>query len=190
MKSKKEWMPEIIVGDRIILRPMEISDAFDVCASLQDNLVSEKLSHFSFFQRIPSLEDERTYLRRMIDSEADLLMAIELKHEHRFIGTIGLHELDFWNENCRFGIIIFNSVFWGQGYAKEAESLILRFVFCVLKMNKVYLTPRLDNSQAIEIYKKLGFRPEGILREEYKVKEGQHLDLLRMSILKREWEMS
>ncbi len=187
MRLKKEWIPQGFKGARVILRPIRFDDAETIVALANDPILREKLSFFSFFQNPPTIESEINYLKRMIESETDLMMAMESIETRQFIGTIGLHELDWWNDNCRFGIIIFNKIFWGNGYAKESADLILDFAFSRLEMNKIYLTPRLDNARSIQIYKKLGFKPEGVLRQEYKVKSGQYLNLLRMSILKNEW---
>lgn len=186
MRLKKEWIPENIIGARIVLRPIRLDHAKIIVMLASDPILLKKLSFFSFFQNPPTIESEIKYLKRMINSGTDLLMAIESKENHQFIGTVGLHELDWWNDNCRFGIIIFNKVFLGNGYAKESAGLMLDFAFNRLEMNKVYLTPRLDNTRSIQIYEKLGFKPEGVLRQEYKVKSGQYLNLLRMSILKNE----
>ncbi len=187
MRLKKELMPRCIIGPRIILRPVRLDDAEIITAAANDPVLREKLCFFSFFQDSPTIERETAYLKRMINSESDLLMVIESEYDHRFIGTIGLHELDLHNDNLRLGIIIFNKYFWRQGYAREALNLLLDFAFNGLGMNKVYLNPRADNKIAIRIYKKLGFKQEGILRQEYKVKVGHYLDMLRMSILKDEW---
>lgn len=187
MRLKNEWIPESIVGARVILRPVRLDDAEAIVALANDPILREKLSFFSFFQNPPTIESEINYLERMIKSETDLMMVMESKEIHQFIGTVGLHELDWWNDNCRFGIIIFNKIFWGNGYAKESADLILDFAFSRLEINKIYLTPRLDNTRLIQIYEKLGFKPEGVLRQEYKVRSGQYLNLLRMSILKNEW---
>lgn len=187
MRLKKELMPRCIIGPRIILRPVRLDDAETITLAANDRVLRKTLCFFSFFQKPPTVERETTYLKRMINSESDLLMVIETKDSRQFIGTIGIHEVDWFNDNLRFGIIIFNKDFWRHGYAKEAVNLILEFVFRGMNMNKVYLTPRVDNFRSIEIYEKLGFQREGVLRQEYKVKTGQYLNLLRMSILKDEW---
>ncbi len=193
MKEKlKEWKQRMVIGmDRsICLRALEPRDAGRIISFLQDSRILEKLRYFSFFQNTPTLEQEEAYLKRMSESETDLLMGIETADENlQLIGATGLHEIDFWNQNCRFGIIIFDPAFWNRGFAKATARVVQTLAFRELGINKIYLTPRLDNGQAIEIYKKLGFKPEGVLREEYKVKEGQYLDLLRMSILRKEWEL-
>lgn len=189
---KQEWVPESIVGERVFLRPITLDDAPIIVEKANDPVLREKLKYFSFFQWPLDLEREIAYLERMIGSQSDLLMAIRLIEGKKFIGTVGLHEIDWLNDNLRLGIIIFEKDAWGNRYAKEVTEMILHFVFEELGMNKIYLMPRADNTHSIHIYKKLGFLPEGILRQEYridKLKEGgyQYLDLLRMSILRKEW---
>ncbi|MFC1756814.1 GNAT family N-acetyltransferase [Patescibacteria group bacterium] len=177
----------VLLSSRIKLRPIRMRDAEKIVECVNEPGVLEKLKYFSFFQESLTLKKERRYIGRMKDLANNQIYVIETSCGE-LVGTIGLHEIDRFNNNLRLGIIIFNSRFVRQGYAKEAIGAILPFVFDRLRMNKIYLTARVDNDLAIRIYTKLGFQKEGVLREEYCVGEGQYLDLQRMSILKSEWE--
>ena len=53
-------------------------------------------------------------------------------------------------------------------------------------MHKVYLYVDVDNAAAIHIYKKVGFKEEGILREHF-FAEGQYHDSMMMGILATEF---
>ncbi len=190
---KEEWVPESIIGERVFLCPITLDDAPIIVEKVNDPVLREKLKYFSFFQEPLIFERETAYLKRMIDSQNDLIMVIKLIEGKKFIGTVGLHEIDWLNDHLRFGIIIFDKDFWGGGYGREAVDLMLDFSFEELNMNKVYLASRTDNAVAIGVYQKLGFKVEGVLRQEYRINKTEdkevrlYLDLLKMSILKSEW---
>jgi|Deesub1362B_J571_1020462.scaffolds.fasta_scaffold23710_1 RimJ/RimL family protein N-acetyltransferase len=188
---EKNWVPERIKGERLNLRPIDweniVEDARKVVNWAKDEEVREALKYFSFFQDEVALGRQLRFFFRMIESRNDQIFIAETP-SGEFIGTCGLHDLDWFNESLRVGIIIFNKNYWRKGYGREIVGLLLRFAFEVLRMNKVYLTVRADNSLAIHIYQHLGFQKEGILRQEYKVRAGHYVDLLRMSILRKEWK--
>lgn len=181
-----------IEGNRVRLRPIELEnileDAQNVVSWANNPEVREALRFYSFFQGSLTLNRQLYFFYRMIESKNDQVFIVETK-SGEFLGTCGLHDIDRFNNNLRFGIIIFNKNYLRKGYGKEILNLLLRFSFENLGMNKVYLTPRTDNKLAIYIYKRLGFKKEGIMRKEYKVREGQYIDPLRMSILRDEWEV-
>jgi RimJ/RimL family protein N-acetyltransferase len=62
---------------------------------------------------------------------------------------------------------------------------VLHYAFGPLGLNKVSLDVLEYNERAIRVYERLGFRPEGIHREDV-YKEGRFVDVIRMSILARE----
>ncbi|MDO7205773.1 GNAT family protein [Paraclostridium bifermentans] len=54
---------------------------------------------------------------------------------------------------------------WGNGYGKEALSLLLDFGFNLLNLNNIVLKVYSFNKQAIKCYSKIGFKEAGRLRE-------------------------
>ena len=91
-----------------------------------------------------------------------------------------------WSKHAEFGIWIEDKKVWGQGYATEATSVVLKFAFERLNLHKVYLTVDADNLGAIRSYEKSGFKKDGILRDEV-YNNGQHVDRIMISILKHEF---
>lgn len=185
----KKLLARKIIGQRIILRPVGLENILkstrNIVRRVRDPEVKNSLRFFSFFQGSLGPSRQMQFFFRMLDSENDQIFVIETK-SGEFLGTCGVHDIDWANDALRLGIIIFNKNYWRQGYGKEVIDLLLNFAFYVLKMNRVYLGPRVDNELAIHIYKKLGFTAEGVIRQGYKVKKDEYIDLLQMSILKSE----
>lgn len=73
----------------------------------------------------------------------------------------------------------------GKGYGRECMELLLDYCFNVLKMERVTLDHYTGN-KAGELYLKLGFKYEGIMRHAAK-KDGKYYDLHLMSMLREEY---
>ena len=70
-----------------------------------------------------------------------------------------------------------------KGIGTEATSLICKYGFEQLGLNKIFLKTNEDNHAARRVYEKVGFSLEGVLREEYlcgnELKSRQYFGLLR-----------
>ncbi|MCI0709573.1 MAG: GNAT family N-acetyltransferase [Chloroflexi bacterium] len=93
---------------------------------------------------------------------------------------------DARNRAASIGIGIAEPAYREKGYGTEAMRLMLDYGFNELNLNRVELTVSSFNPRAIHVYKKVGFKEEGILRQcDYN--DGQYYDVLVMSLLREEW---
>lgn len=168
---------------RLLLRPLTEDDAPHVLTWARDPHV---VANFSFFETEPTEERIRAYARAKRESPADLLLAIFEKDGSRYAGNCGLHEWDSVNLNARLGIILGEPA-WGRGIAQEALSALLSAAFGTLGLHKIYLNVFTTNEKGRALYGKLGFREEGVLREEYRLR-GTFRDMVRMGLLAGEWK--
>lgn len=74
----------------------------------------------------------------------------------------------------------------GLGIGKQALELIKDIAFNQLNAHRVWLDVFYDNLTAYQLYKKVGFREEGLLRESY-LRNGIHVSQYIMAILKQEY---
>ena len=77
----------------------------------------------------------------------------------------------------------------GKGYGSAAIAGALDWAFGEARLHKVWLMCFRSNARAQGIYRRIGFVAEGILREEYFHQGGWH-DMVRMSMLDREWRIT
>ena len=82
-----------------------------------------------------------------------------------FIGIVELMSIDYIHRTCEIQIIIISG-FSGKGYAQKALKTGVDYAFNTLNMHKVYLWVDIDNAPAVHIYKKLGFKIEGTIKEQ------------------------
>lgn len=101
------------------------------------------------------------------------------------LGTCGLFR---WNKswrNCVTGYEL-ASRFHGHGYMREALSCILNFGFTEMRLHRVQAETHPDNKASIGLAKRLGFRFEGVHREQA-YWGGRFHDLNCYSLLESDW---
>jgi aminoglycoside 6'-N-acetyltransferase len=83
------------------------------------------------------------------------------------------------------GIDIFlGGRFHGQGAGAEAVGLLARFLFDQRGHHRITIDPAAANRQAIRCYRKVGFRPVGVMRQYERGADGQFHDGLLMDLVR------
>jgi RimJ/RimL family protein N-acetyltransferase len=99
---------------------------------------------------------------------------------------LGLMDIDQINKCCEIGILIGEKEYLGKGYAQDAMQAMLEFLFQEMNFNCVYLYVFQTNKKAIQFFKRVGFKKDGVLRE-CVFKQGKYISKVIMSILKKEF---
>ena len=81
------------------------------------------------------------------------------------VGLLGLRGVNWRSRNAEFWIYIGEGSARGKGVADEASRLLLRFAFDTLGLHRIFLQVDAINERAIRLYKRLGFRQEGVLKQ-------------------------
>jgi RimJ/RimL family protein N-acetyltransferase len=89
--------------------------------------------------------------------------------------------------SAEVGIFIGEKSCWNKGYGAEVMSLLLKFGFNNLNLNRIYLRVDDANKGGIRAYEKAGFVHEGRFRQGT-FYNGKYGDLLFMSVLRTEWD--
>jgi UDP-4-amino-4,6-dideoxy-N-acetyl-beta-L-altrosamine N-acetyltransferase len=168
----------VIEGERVLLRRMSREDAADVVRLRADPEVQAQL----FSQRPPTVEE---HLRWLADMEArgdrHEFMIVE-RTSGRSVGTIGLSRIDRVNRRAEYGVLIGEPDARGKGLAAEASRLLLAYAFGTLGLRRVYLHVLARNEDALRLYRRVGFQPEGVLRQHVR-KGDELLDVAVMAVL-------
>jgi ribosomal-protein-alanine N-acetyltransferase len=172
-----------LIGKQIYLRPLEREDAPALAAWINDPEVRRTLNRY---QPI-NLREEEEFITRSAQSEHDLGLGIVLTDGDRLIGAAGLHRMDFKNRHACFGIFIGDKAEWGKGHGHEATSLLLKHGFETLNLNRIWLMVFEYNLRGIRAYERLGFKREGVLREDV-FNEGRYWNTYLMAMLRQEWD--
>ena len=104
--------------------------------------------------------------------------------DNKMIGYFRTSNYSLDNKNIYIGADIHPN-YWGKGIGFSIYSKFIPFLFEEYNLNKISLEVLSTNQRAISLYKKLGFKTEGIKREEI-YKNNKFVDSIIMSILKKE----
>lgn len=148
--------------------------------------------HFDYLQRwVRDPEGRKFLLTRTSATEPDnleeLLDAREsvfgiVYHQEKPIGAVAFLNIDVYHRKAELRKLIADPSTRGQGFAKEATRSWIDYGIRELKLRKIYLHTLDTNLANIRINEQLGFRVEGLLREEC-FYDGKFHDLLRMGLL-------
>ena len=99
----------------------------------------------------------------------------------RAIGSVAFLDYDPVQRKAELRKLIGEPELRGKGYAKEASELWLRYGLGTLGLKKIYLNTLNTNLRNLRLNEELGFKIEGILRNEVYF-DGQYHDVLRMGL--------
>lgn len=138
---------------------------------------------------LETLADTRRHLRRiMIQRPQDTTrhFAIHKVTTGELIGYGMIAFIDRYHRRCRLGLTIGEKNEWGQGYARETCEAVIAYCFEEMDMNRIGAEIFDFNHRSINLFKSLGFRREGRLRQ-YVLKRGRYADELVYGLLREEW---
>ena len=155
----------------------------------------------SLFQWSDDLEDARLnepYLPRnwhrqeafWLNSEGDpsrLFFAIHSLRQPEIIGYVRIMQIDAIHRSATIGIRIGDRGNRGQGKGRDAMLLAIRYCWDHLNLARLGLSVFADNDPAIALYRSLGFREEGRLRQARFI-AGRWIDVVLMGLLRVDQE--
>ena len=169
------------------LRPLALSDVDNMMTWVND---PEIIGNFSAFAgHAFTREEETAYVERLLRSETDRVFAIERVPDGEYLGNVGIHQIHWPSKVGRLACIVAARSEMGKGYGSAAIRAVLDWAFGEAGLHKVWLMCFRTNTRAQGIYRRIGFVDEGVLREEY-FHQGGWQDMVRMSVLAREWPVT
>ena len=169
--------------ERLILRPMRMSDARDLFAYAQDPEVSRHV----LWDTHRSLGESRQFLRgalRQYRRGQPSSFAITLKDSGRMIGTIGFMWLNLDHQSAEVGYSLSRD-YWNRGIMTEALRQVVAFGFERLRLNRIEAQHEVDNPASGRVMAHVGMQYEGTLRKRIKNK-GRYVDVALYAILRED----
>jgi len=171
-----------LIGKQIYLRPLERSDAPVIVPWFNDIEVTR-----TTLQYLPlNLRFEEQFIEKLYQSDQQIVLGIAITEDDRLIGVTGFHQIDQRTRQASFGITLGVKAEWGKGYGTEATGLLVRYAFETLNLNRVWLHVFEDNARGLRSYEKVGFKREGLLRQD-NFREGRYGNTVVMGLLREEW---
>jgi len=101
------------------------------------------------------------------------------------VGFCGYDEVS-WRNRAGWLAVALDPAHWGKGYGREAVRLVLDYGFEELGLHRAQLTVFSYNERAITLYESLGFKREGVFRQQV-YRDGQYFDMILFGLLEEEW---
>lgn len=154
-------MELVLETQRLILRPLELSDAEDMFAMDANPLVHKYLwqnPSKSIEESIKTIE----YVRNQYEKNNIGRFATVLKETGEFIGWTGIKFIDDHVENGNTNFYDFgyrlNERFWNKGYATEATQFWLDYGFNQMKIEVMNAYTHAENDASNHILQKCGMQ--------------------------------
>lgn len=141
-----------IESSRLLLRPFRLEDAQEMFA-YSGNPENMK---FVFGAHL-SVEEVREFIANHFMKNPLGKWAIELKSEHKMIGSIHFVKLSEKKRTAEIGYVL-NKAYWNQGLLTEALQLLTEFSFEQFGLKTVDLLIDEENSASQKVAQKVGYQ--------------------------------
>ncbi|NJP39560.1 GNAT family N-acetyltransferase [Oscillospiraceae bacterium HV4-5-C5C] len=175
--------PSIWCSARLSLSPLQQADLPFLQAIFSDSPTLR--FYLPTLWRTFTPEQTAALLADWNNGESDMVLTIRQLADQRILGLLNIDEIDWTARNAEIGLALL-TVARGQGYAEEALRLLINYLFNEWGLHRVYARIQSDNQPSLQLFSKLGFRPEGRLREQLR-RQGKMVDLTLWGLLDREW---
>jgi RimJ/RimL family protein N-acetyltransferase len=130
-----------------------------------------------------NLTDVLRQIETAAKDNSRVMMAIRPRNGTQIIGYLHIQNINAVHRSADIGIRIGQEQWRGQGYGKEALALALDYCWRHLNLQRVALIVFRNNARAINAYKAVGFKKEGLLRKLLFI-DGEWIDVLLMAALR------
>jgi diamine N-acetyltransferase len=157
--------------DKINLRSLEPED-LELLYEWENNeaywIISNTTVPFSKFTLKRYLENSH----KNIYEAGQLRLMIELADDRKAIGTIDLFDFDPFHKRAGLGILIADEKERRKGYASMALRALIDYCFNTLQLHQLYCNILSNNSESIDLFRKLGFVQIGIKKDWIRTPQG------------------
>jgi UDP-4-amino-4,6-dideoxy-N-acetyl-beta-L-altrosamine N-acetyltransferase len=173
----------MIVGKRVSLRALEYKDLPLLVKWRND----PEIYQYFYEQEPLSLVMQKAWFESLLQKSDERLWMIEVRETGEAIGTVGLVHIDWRNRKAEWGrFLIYPDEYRHGGYGSEVESLILRYCFDHMNMNRLQCEVFAENESVIALHRKFGFQQEGLFRQ-YVFKGGSYQSVAYLALLRQEY---
>ena len=148
----------------IKLRALEPED-LELLYSWENNLsywvISNTVTPFSKYTLKRYVENSH----KSIYETGQLRLMIDLISDKTSIGTIDIFDFDPYHKRAGLGILIANEEYRRKGYASMALTCLIDYCFKTLQLHQLYCNILGNNTESLELFRKIGFTESGIKKE-------------------------
>lgn len=157
-------MFKIKVDEYLYLGLFEKRHAKELCELTNSSrqYLREWLPWIDFSQTV---EDSEQFIKRSLDQFSNNNgFQLAICYRGKIAGVIGLHNINWSNKSTSIGYWLGES-FQGKGIMSKSCSAVIQYCFNELRLNRIEISIASGNKKSQAIPEKLGFKKEGVLRE-------------------------
>ncbi|WP_404427455.1 GNAT family N-acetyltransferase [Ureibacillus chungkukjangi] len=173
----------VLETERLRLREITKEDAEGIFACFSNEAVTRYYGEETL-QQIEQAEKFVDFFAKSFEAKRGIRWGIEVKRTKGIIGTIGFNGWSPKHRKAEIGYEI-HPDYWRKGYTTEALSKVLPYGFDVMGLSRIGAIVFIENEASNNLLIKLGFKKEGVLRENIYHNGASH-DTNVYSILKNE----
>jgi RimJ/RimL family protein N-acetyltransferase len=179
MTSKLE--EAFLIGNKIYLRAVMPGD---------EEMISRIENHPDprstlFYAQPSTIQQIKEKVDAWVTDPTVIILTICRKEDDIAIGMTAFFRIDWVGRMTIFYIGIADKSNWSKGYGTEATKQMVEYAFNTLNLNRIQLHVAVENEPAVNVYKKVGFKIEGTLREAM-YHNGVYSDFYVMGLLHRD----
>lgn len=181
----KEALP-VLVGGKVRLRELRLSDAPSLCELLTTGEVSRFISPppttIAGFERFIQWTHQERIAGRYI------CFAVVPDGLESAVGIFQVRQLEPAFETAEWGFVL-GSAFWGTGVFMDAARLTVDFAFETVGVHRLEARAAVENGRGNGALAKVGAVKEGVLRRSF-LRNGAYLDQALWSIVREDWRQT
>lgn len=192
-KENKFLIKPVLTGKKVILRPFEEKDCEIMNEILNEPSLKKLTGSVSSDEEAyaASQPNERERIRQwyMTRNEQNdrLDLAVVYRESNQVIGEVVFNEYDEETDRVNFRVLL-SEASCNKGVGTEALSMFIQYGMEELGLHKIYLEVYSFNPRAERVYQKVGFKLEGIKREEF-IYNQKYIDVKIYGLLQADyWE--
>ena len=169
-------------GNKVVLRALELEDMEFLREMINDAEMERNVVGWSF--PVSKYEQQKWYETQM-KNKLNIRFVIEANGNA--IGLATLTNIDWKNRKACHGVKLLGDNVKGKGYGTDAVTTIMKYAFEELQLNRLYSTILEYNIASRKLYKKCGWKEEGISRKSV-FKKDKYNDEILIGVLKEDYE--
>lgn len=164
----------------VALRPLDRADS----AQVFEWRNSKAVAPFMYSDHVITAEEHGRWFKSVLGAPTKRYWIIEV--DGTPAGLANIVGIEPANSRCEWAYYLASADMRGRGVGAAVEYLVLRYVFEVLRLNKLWCEVFTDNEAVWALHQSFGFKKEAELRAHIR-KEGVFRDVIGLGLLRREW---
>lgn len=177
----------IPINEHIFLRTIDLSDAPILFYTITENR-NHLRKWVQWIDFIKSENDTKNLIEEgHFEMKKQKSLRMGIFEGQKMKGYIEMQDWDHTLKKVRVGYWLTKEA-QGKGLMYKASTIFIDYLFKNLELNKIELVHLPENSRSAALAKKLGFKIEGILRDNI-ITNGAFKDLIVQGLLKSEFKL-